>query len=278
MKNILQNEQELYNYVVNKFRDEKVPAAELAKECGVHLNKIRAILRKHGLYGNKETILKNMGYTAQDIIELFKEDYNIKSLNKKTNINDQHLRDILTENNFYTNNEEVYDLIHKNKQKKIRKTCIERYGEDNISKCMSGKQRRALHSRNSIPYKRFDFIDEYAEYCRKSKRYIEKSIKEMIAPDYCEYTGIKFADATNGGSNNVNPNDPLKRSIDHKMSLLECYLKGISVEEANSPENLAFCIRYVNTIKQNNSLGDYSLQEMIKIIREKLINENYEYI
>ena len=70
----------------------------------------------------------------------------------------------------------------------------------------------------------------------------------MVKPEVCYYTGVRFIDCDQA---KVNPNDPRKRTIDHKIPVIIGYLQGLSVKEISKPENITFVLRYVNTIKSN---------------------------
>lgn len=87
-------------------------------------------------------------------------------------------------------------------------------------------------------------------------------------PTVCFYTDLPFAD--NIGE--VNPNDPYKRTVDHKKPVLICFLAGTPIEEAARPENLSFVLRCVNTAKANTRHEDFL--PIAKIIKQELTNES----
>ncbi len=98
----------------------------------------------------------------------------------------------------------------------------------------------------------------------------KKNIKHIDFPTYCYYTGIQFADE----EGLVNPNDPRKRSVDHKVPVIICYLNGISVEQAGSIDNLTFVLKYVNSVKSNTE--HKSFLAVAHKIRKVFINEGYK--
>lgn len=90
--------------------------------------------------------------------------------------------------------------------------------------------------------------------------------------DYCYYTGIKFADVE---KQFVNPNDPRKRSLDHKIPLAICYIKGMTMDEANHPDNLCWCLKVINNIRGTSDLE--SFKPIAEYYRKKFIEAGYDY-
>jgi len=127
---------------------------------------------------------------------------------------------------------------------------------------------------NKIPYTVPKFWAEMNEYKkdveRASRRFLRRCKIENRLPTHCEYTGIKFADAEN---KSTNPNDWFKRTIDHRVCVLHCYLNGWTVERASSPSNLIFCLRYINSIKGTISESEF-VEKYVPKLRNLLLNEN----
>lgn len=147
------------------------------------------------------------------------------------------------------------------------KLMLERYGVSNISKISSNGWCKT----NSIPYIKPRVLDEdYKVYHKKVSTLSKKNIKSMSIPRYCDYTGILFSDEE-GPSN---PNDHRKRSIDHKVPIIICYLNGISIEDAADKNNLVYVLRYVNSIK-GNTLHESFIPIAYKI-RKVFINEGFK--
>jgi len=127
------------------------------------------------------------------------------------------------------------------------------------------KGQRALIESNTISYDRIPFDNELLSYKKKVEKLSRKNALELKSTTHCEYTGIPFAD---NFKEKVNPNDPRKRSIDHKTSVIHCFLEGKSVEECSQVSNLAYVLRYVNSIKGNMNLKDF--EPLRKVLKEKL--------
>jgi len=144
----------------------------------------------------------------------------------------------------------------------------ERYGVDNWGQ-VNGEGWSKL---NSIPYEKISYLDtDFLEY-RKLVDKLSKKNKKFITEDvYCYYTGIMFADAE---YDKVNPNDPRKRSLDHKIPIIICYLDGISCEDVASLDNLIYVLRYVNSIKSNTDHDSFI--PIARKIRKVFINEGFK--
>lgn len=156
----------------------------------------------------------------------------------------------------------------KKKVENNEKIMMERYGVINWGQTKEGGYRK----QNKIPYNKISYLDDgYKKYRDDVEKITRKNIKKLDAiPKYCEYTGILFADE-NGATN---PNDPRKRSVDHKIPAVICYLNGISAEDAGSIDNIIFVLKYVNSIKSNTEHN--SFLSVAHKIRKVFINEGYE--
>lgn len=206
----------------------------------------------------------------ETIIELYKKCYSVSEVLRTLNVDEkkysrQNIVTILTNAGVYEGiNGENYLRVHRNRVNKVIK---ETYGVENY-----GTISRGFGASNKIPYKDVKFLTEdYRSYRRTVEVLTSRNTKKIEKPAFCEYTGIKFCDSKDHRSN---PNDPRKRSIDHKIPIITGFLMGINPIEIASPNNLAFVLRYVNTVKANT---DYdSFLPLAKKIREVFINEGFE--
>ena len=162
----------------------------------------------------------------------------------------------------------------KNKANKVRRleksknTCLKNHGVTNIGYTLKHGRSKL----NKVPYKKIEYLtgNEYETYVQKVQYYTKQALKIKDKPKYCEYTGIMFGDEL---YDEINPNDPIKRSVDHKIPVVIGYLNQIPPERIGSIENLAYVIRYVNSIK-GNTLYESFIPTALKI-REIFKNENY---
>jgi len=151
--------------------------------------------------------------------------------------------------------------------KKIESTMLERYGVINSGQLPG----YGWSSQNKIHKIEIEFKKDLDKYCRRVRTLTGENSKNLLKSDFCYYTGIKFADSIN---KKVNPNDYLKRSLDHKLPVLYGFYLDISPEEISSVSNLVFCIKYANAIKGN--MTEEQFKPLAFLIREKLINEGKE--
>lgn len=146
-----------------------------------------------------------------------------------------------------------------------------------------------LTERNEIEYYQPKFQQELTEYIKTAgsnirKRHSRKRVgktkgkRSDIKPtleeyDYCYHTGIRFVDAE---VEFPNPNDPRKRSLDHKIPLAVCFIMGMTIDEANNPDNLCWCLKCVNNIRASTDLK--SFKKIADYYREQFIKEGYSYV
>lgn len=145
-----------------------------------------------------------------------------------------------------------------------------------------------LIERNSIEYKQPKFQIELTEYIRVAGdqvrkrhsrtrigkvKHLRKDAKPVLKEyDYCYHTGIRFVDAE---VEFPNPNDPRKRSLDHKIPLAVCFIMGMTIDEANHPDNLCWCLKCVNNVRASTDLA--SFKKIADYYREQFIKEGYAY-
>ena len=269
---IIEKYHEIYknieNYCHPKEKGETVVGI-ISKELNLNKEYIKPQLRKNNLTIYIPDFLK------EKIIEDYKKCYNIVHLLLIYPFNRTQIDKLLIEENIHHNiNEESRKQHIKQKVKKSENTCLKKYNVKNIGETLQ-YGRSVL---NKIPYKKTDFIDsdlkEYKEAVIKNQiKFHNKNAKNNQLPNYCEYTGIQFSDAF---GEKCNPNDPCKRSIDHKHPIILCFFEGWTIEECSNQNNLIYCLKYLNTIKGTTSHEDFIL--LAEKIREKFINENYKYI
>lgn len=146
-----------------------------------------------------------------------------------------------------------------------------------------------LTERNKIEYVQPKFQQELTEYIRVAGDSVRKrhsrtrtgkvkhsrsDAKPVLQEyDYCYHTGIRFVDAE---VEFANPNDPRKRSLDHKIPLAVCFIMGMTMDEANHPDNLCWCLKCVNNVRASTDLK--SFKKIADYYREQFIKEGYAYV
>lgn len=207
----------------------------------------------------------------QQYIKLYKETYSVTQVMNIVNdgVGRRKINKILKDAGIYEGLNGPNYL--KKKQEVIQNIMVDRYGVRNISQL----KKTGYTTLNKIEYQKIGKINEELHVYKSAVRKLtEKNIKEHYnknLPEYCYYTGIRFADAI---QDKVNPNDPRKRSIDHKLPIIMGYYGGHSVEEVADINNITFVLKYVNTVKCN--MPEDAFIPLAKKIREVFIHEGFE--
>lgn len=203
----------------------------------------------------------------EKIIERYKETYSVYGLCREFGYSggmDSHVANLLKDEGIYQG---LGGLSAKMKSQRIAATCLEKYGVDNISK-LDGY---GWSHKNQRPKTKVKWFDEKQEYFEEVDRITKINKKYMIDTKYCHYTGIKFADYL---MEEVNPNDQLKRTVDHKTSKFVGFLTNIPPDELADVGNLVYCLRFCNTIK--NVMTEEQFMSFAEEIRGKFIDEGHE--
>lgn len=209
----------------------------------------------------KEIITKHVdqGYGLSELIEIY--DWSPIVVNSRNFIKNHVLKD-------------KYESQSKKRRmrtaNKVKSTMMERYGVPNIGMIKNG-----WTDLNKIEYERLSYVEDFIQYKKDVVYHTSKLVKAILKekePRYCGYTGIQFKDYE---TDKVNPNDPRKRSVDHRVPSIISYINGLSPEEASVEENLVFCLRWVNSVKGNTT--EESFLPIALHLRKRLIDEGFEH-
>lgn len=129
-------------------------------------------------------------------------------------------------------------------------------------------------AQNKIPYQKLKLVEDLAVYKEQVEKLTKRAVQKLKQlnqiPTHCAYTGVEFADVRG----QANPNDPRKRTVDHVVPVMQCYLLEWPPEKAASLDNIEFVLRVVNSIKGNTSFENF--KEFVPIIKKALLNEGYQ--
>ncbi|MEI7674571.1 MAG: hypothetical protein WCI60_02450 [bacterium] len=194
------------------------------------------------------------------IIEHYKNCYSVLETSKIMGVAYVQIKRILEEEGVFESfGGENYKRLN---TERIKKSTLKKYGVDNISKI----RQSGWTTQNHIGYERLAFDEEYKKYSARVMKLTRKNAQQIKENTHCFYTGIEFSD---NNQKEVNPNDPRKRSIDHRKSVIECFLESLCPEECASLDNIVFALKYVNTIKGNTK--EDSFIPIAKNLRERLL-------
>lgn len=130
-----------------------------------------------------------------------------------------------------------------------------------------------IKGKTVLPEDENDFI----LYKLKVEELTKISREKLEFTGKCYYTGIdifKF-----DGNKTINRNDYNLATIDHKISVLAGYLRGISPEIISDVNNLCWCSKYFNSLKKEKCEDEIRLSGMIERFNkamEIISNENKE--
>ena len=192
-------------------------------------------LKRHRRY------IKLLGESGR-VIDDYTSGYSISTLTKKYRVGRNSIEKIIKESGA-----DLRGFIHTEESRNqraevMRQTMQEKYGVDNIGQITGG-----YSVQNKIPYTKPQFVSDFMAFKKAVSYETQRTLRKINKPLCCEITGIEFADAYKS----ANPNDYYKRSVDHKISVLECFLANKSPEETSTRENIIFVLRYINTVKGN---------------------------
>ncbi len=157
--------------------------------------------------------------------------------------------------------------FEKSRQQKAKQAVFDKFGVENVGML----PHMGWNLINKIPATKITIMEDvklYRERVSLLTKYNLKKIKMMNkVPDRCHYTGVVFSDVRLGDK--VNPNDPLKRTVDHVVSINEAFFRGWSPEQTADFDNLVFCIRIANTLKHNTS-ADKFMEIFVPVLKNNL--------
>lgn len=175
------------------------------------------------------------------------------------------VRKLLKSKNIYKKYLPLRTIKHKN-------TMMKRYGVLNNGQLPEAREK--LSKRNNAVVFRVEFLGKaYKEYCKRVISYTQttKRQKKMV-PDVDYYTGLPFPEDMK--SPDLMQGD-LYPTIDHKLSVLFCFLNGISARDCAAESNLAWTFRFINSFKQHlteTQFRDTILPLVKPFIEKELIN------
>ncbi len=135
-------------------------------------------------------------------------------------------------------------------QDKWKKTNLERYGFENTFQSEEAK----IKIREKGGWLNDDDLVGYIKYNRIVRRLTLRNRKNMLE----SWDGFDFYDGEYIRDNfNTDFNDPNYPCIDHKISIRNGYLDGISEEVLSSIDNLCFTKRFINSKKKTQNHKDF---------------------
>jgi hypothetical protein len=170
--------------------------------------------------------------------------------------------------------------LHTNRSKELsKKKCLEKYGVDNISKLETNREKmkewnKQAYSNNGDLKIKYDWMmyisdksvnpmlkEQFELYKEKVLQITKKEKKKLDFNGKCYYTGVEIHD-------NINKLNNHYLSIDHKISILHGFEKGLSYEFIGSSENLCYCSRICNSIKREMDEDEFKNSQCFRRLLE----------
>ena len=111
-----------------------------------------------------------------------------------------------------------------------------------------------------------DDSSDLIEFRQKTLEETKKNKKNVPFNGKCYYTDIPIYN-----DNDINAWN--RASLDHKISILKAFIKGMTPEETGSVDNLCYCSRYFNSIKKEYTEDEVKYLGFIKKFK-RVYNEN----
>lgn len=193
--------------------------------------------------------IRSGGYLVKDYLD----GYSISALVRKYSVSRCTAQNIITESGHslrgFNHTKESAAFV----AKEISKTVMKNHGVKNIGMLKNS----GFTVANKIEYNKPAFYEEFLVYKDEVGKQTRRNVNKMgELPTHCYITGLEFAD-TQGAAN---PNDFFKRTVDHKKSVLECFIDGDTVEETAAEKNIIFILRYINNVKGNQNIDTFTEQ------------------
>jgi hypothetical protein len=139
---------------------------------------------------------------------------------------------------------------------KAKATTKKIYGVDNVAKSEYYKAVMYIMGRTAKDTKEYKKYQKAVEKLTKKRKNKEQLINEKWTGK-CYYTDIEIYDESSG----KHFNNMKFKTIDHKNSVMWCYNKGWSIEQAASIDNLCFCSRICNTVKREMTEEEFLVSD-----------------
>jgi hypothetical protein len=170
----------------------------------------------------------------------------------------------------------VYSKSTPSRMSKVRQTMLSKYGV--INNGQLPEARAKLSARNNADVYRIPARLGFEEYNHKVSLVTDKSKRKLPAPSRDYYTQLPFLEELN---NPFLMQGDLYPTVDHKLSVLYCYQKGLPPEVCGDVSNLCWTFRWLNSLKQH--LPEHLFREHllpllkqdVQLAVEALIREGY---
>lgn len=140
----------------------------------------------------------------------------------------------------------IYNKSTTSRMARVRQTMLERYGVINNGQLPDARAK--LSRRNNAKVYRLPARMDFESYSKQVKLFTDRSKRRLPAPCKDYYTQLPFLEEL---SDPFLMQGDLYPTIDHKLSVLYCFHKGLPAEACGDVSNLCWTFRWLNSLKQH---------------------------
>lgn len=193
----------------------------------------------------------------------------------KSSFNLSHVRKACLDhinNNFEEVNAKRGESIKKSSKLALIKrkaTVFKRYGVEHISQVKEFLNKARNTIKLKYGFKSDDELEEFEKYRKEVRRNTNRVKNEVIKTGKCYYTNLNI------DYSEKNSRNPFQATIDHKQSILYGFNNKISPGIIGGLDNLCFCCRFVNSIKNFRCETDFKNSKKFLELTKRIHNGEF---
>lgn len=157
----------------------------------------------------------------------------------------------------------------KEANKKRKKTVFDKYGVDSISKVKEFVNKARETIKRKYGFKTDEELEDYERYRKEVRRYTNSIKNTIIKSLKCYYTNLIMDFETKDSHNKF------QATIDHKKSIIYGFKNNIDPSIIGCINNLCFCCRFVNSIKNYRCEEEFKESKKFIKIMERISNGEF---
>jgi hypothetical protein len=221
----------------------------------------------------KHTMLERHGVDhalQSDSIKNKMQEKNMENYGTKHTINLPHVRSAAIKSI-----NENFDIVNEKRSASLKKsstsaknkrniTLYEKYGVLNISQIKETRIKSENTKKIKYGFRTHDELNQYQKYESEVRQYTNKNKENLEKNKLCYYTNIILDYETS------DPSVMNQATIDHKTSVIFGFRNNIPPYEMGSLNNLCYCSRLVNSIKNYKCEMEFKESKKFKLLMERI--------
>lgn len=143
-------------------------------------------------------------------------------------------------------------------------TLYEKYGVSNVSQIKETRIKSENTKKIKYGFRTHDELNQYQKYEREVRQYTNKNKVNLEKNKLCYYTKVILDYET------TDPLNMHQSTIDHKTSVIFGFRNSIPPYEIGSLNNLCYCSRLVNSIKNYKCEAEFIESKKFKLLMERM--------